>query len=254
MRFVFLSALAVLLAACTATPQPVEPVNLSYLRADEPPSEALRGLAEASRGSYLQARIFMPNWQSAGGGGGLVNGASATLVDGQGLAVTVAHIAMGVSYDAAVIKADGQRYRARILDVSPQQELALLQFEPSGDMTAATPPAFAPPESLSPGDQVFAIGTPGNRAGVVAQGRVVQPRSARRISYGEYGYDNAIVLAMDAVPGFSGGPLFDMKGRLVGIIASFDLESRPSRHIAAGRAYAIPIRDIQFYLKSVDKI
>lgn len=251
MRAVFLAALTVLLAACAGAPQPIEPVQLSYLRADEPPSEQLRALTERSRDSYLQAHIFMPDWDGAGGGDGRVNGASATLVDARGLAVTAAHIAMGESYEAAIVTADGRRYRAETLDVSPQRELALLRFDPSGGETAQRPAAFAPPGSLSPGDAVFAIGTPGNTAGVVAQGRVTQPRSARRISYGEFGYDNAIVLAMDAVPGFSGGPVFDMNGRLIGIVASFDLNLRPSRHIAAGRAYAIPIEDIKTYLERV---
>ena len=180
---------------------------------------------------------------------GTVSGASGTVVDPAGYVVTAAHIALGTRYRAEITTVDGRVYPARIVDVDPSRELALLRIEAPPRLAA---PRFADPSRLRVGDRVLAIGTPINKKGVVSVGAVARTRYPRRIQYGRYGYDDAIVLRMAVEPGHSGGPVFNMRGELIGIIGSFALP-KPGRRSGPPpeRAFAIPASAIAAYLDEV---
>jgi S1-C subfamily serine protease len=100
------------------------------------------------------------------------------------------------------------------------------------------------------GDHVFAVGTPGNRPGIVSLGRVVEPRRPNRLEYNGYGFDDAIKLKIDVEPGNSGGPVFDKEGRVVGIVASFVLgDVDASKPTPPPRlAYAVPSNSIRAFV------
>lgn len=44
--------------------------------------------------------------------------------------------------------------------------------------------------------------------------------SGRAVAYGKFGYPDALVLSMGTQKGESGGPLFDSKGELIGMVVS----------------------------------
>lgn len=179
----------------------------------------------------------------------VVNGASGTIVDERGLVVTAAHIAKDRRFAAEVTTADGMVHQATILDVAPARELALLKIAPGSGVEV---PERADPGSLRAGQPVMAIGTPDNVPGVVSFGRIISPRRTERISYAEYGFDDAIELAMEIEPGHSGGPVFDTEGRLIGVLASFGLgDTRRVPYVSTRLAYAIPISGVAAYLVEV---
>lgn len=182
----------------------------------------------------------------AGARVGIVNGASGTIIDARGYIVTAAHIATSVDLQARATTLDGRAHEAVILRVSPERELALLKIEPFPGLVAVQ---LAEEDAVRWGDRVFAIGTPDNVAGVVASGEVRRPRLPDRVQYGAYGFSDAIELDIDASPGFSGGPVFDRKGEMVGMMAGFGLgDTSRMPYKSPHLGYAVPASAIRTYL------
>ena len=245
--------LALLILAACAAPAPspdgarVEtPAALTFT---DPPGPGLdfpdyRAVAEASAGIYVRVRIVAEE-ERGGGPSNVLNFASGFIADGRGYVVTAAHIANATKFKAEVITLDGRRYHGRVVAVERGRELGLIKINPFPDMPVAR---FADSAELSAGEPALAIGTPAHHGGIVSVGRIIEPRLARRIHYNDYGYDNAIALAMAVEPGHSGGPLVDGRGRVIGMIASFLLGKGGSN--APHVALAVPSNDIAAFLKA----
>lgn len=242
---------AMLLGCAGGGPAAPQSVELTFAEEVGEPSRDVRALAERSVPGYLYVTISAPGSGVANSPTAVINAASATLVDQRGYAVTVAHIAKSTEFAAEVMTADGERHAAEILHVAADRELALLKFEPSAD-ARLEPLPIAPPDSLARGDFVLAIGTPDNKPGVATSGEIVHLRKDKRIEYGVFGFNDALVMEMEIVPGYSGGPLIDVDGRLVGIVASFALgDTTRVPYVSPRLAYAVPAAQIRAYLDEV---
>lgn len=210
-------------------------------------------IAEAAAPGYVRVIIedrtdAAKSSREAGTGRSVVNGASGTIVDSSGLIVTAAHIALSESYKATVITIDGTKRPADILVVARGQELALLRIAPFPGMQ---PFVLADSDLVTDGEKIVAIGTPDNKPGVVSPGYIVQAKRPTRLEYNGFGYDDAIKLKLDALPGHSGGPVVDMNGRLIGIVASFVLPATDGPGAVLPRlAYAVPSNAIRRFVAS----
>ena len=126
-----------------------------------------------------------------------------------GLVVTTSH---GVErdHDLTVEGADGSRHIAALLGRDADTDLALLRVE-GGSLTTAP---HAPPESVKVGQLVLALGRPGTVALQATLGIINARLESQTGGQPEY------ILNTDAVlyPGFSGGPLVDMNGQVVGVV------------------------------------
>jgi S1-C subfamily serine protease len=106
--------------------------------------------------------------------------------------------------------------------------------------------------ALRAGEPAFVIGTPDNKPGMVALGRVAVPRMSRRIAYGGFGFSDGIELRADVQPGHSGGPVFDGAGRLIGILAGFGLgDTSRKTYVPTLIGYAVPSVTVAAYLASI---
>ena len=257
-----LAAALALLAACAA-PAPVPdgarveaPAELSYPSPPEPGTDFpdYRAVAQANAGIYVRVRILDENdkplarSEASSVSTNVLNFASGFIADKRGYVVTAAHIANATKFTAEVITLDGRRYSGRIVAVERQRELALIKIAPFPGMEAAR---FADSDRLFAGEPALAIGTPAHHGGIVSVGHIIEPRLNRRIHYNDYGYDNAIALAMPIEPGHSGGPILDREGRVIGMIASFLLGPSGSKAGAAPRVgLGVPANDILAFLRS----
>ncbi|MFI4986872.1 MAG: S1C family serine protease [Alphaproteobacteria bacterium] len=251
-----------LLAACAAATTRTaedgakveEPAALSFPYAVEPGVDFpdFRAVAEGNAGIYVRVRVIAEETaaarsEAASQPSSVLNFASGFIVDARGYVVTAAHIANSTAFKAEVVTLDGRRFSGRIVAVERAHELALIKIDPYPGMMAAR---FADSSTLAAGEPALAIGTPKHHGGIVSVGRILDPRLARRIQYNDYGYDDAIALAMSIDTGHSGGPVLDREGRVIGMIASFLLGEGGSK--AKPRppvGLAVPANDIAAFLK-----
>jgi len=249
-RALLACALLWALAGCAPPTSPSRPVALTYRpEADglEPPPQ-VRSVVERVSGAHVRVVIYGPTEDEGMPALWIVNGGSGTIVDPCGLVITAAHVARSARFLARVIAMDGRTHEAEILGVIPESDLAVMKIAPFAGMQVAR---LAAAPRLAAGRRVFAIGAPGNRMGVVALGRVVRARRERPIDYGEFGFEDAIELEMEVEPGFSGGPLFDDGGRLVGMLAGFGLgDTRRAPYVPTRVAFAVPAHGIARHLAS----
>lgn len=140
---------------------------------------------------------------------------SAVVVDPGGLLLTVNYVVMGARR-VRVTMTDGRRLDAKIAAQDFESGLALLRVSATG-LPAAR---LASSEDVALGASVFVIAATGPTDRRVAGGIVTDLGEFE--AYWEYLLDRGIVSSAGN-PGFGGGPLFDVRGSVVGI-ASLNLE------------------------------
>ena len=102
-------------------------------------------------------------------------------------------------------------YEATVIGRDAKTDIAVLRFDPEGaDITAVS---MGDSDKLRVGDWVMAIGNPFGLGGTVTAGIV----SARGRDIGSGPYDDFIQTDASINRGNSGGPLFDMNGKVIGI-------------------------------------
>ncbi len=134
---------------------------------------------------------------------------SATLVDTQGTLLTVNYVVIGGREIVATL-ADGRRFPAEIVAQDFESGIAVLRI-PVRDQPAAS---LGDSRHLAVGQEVFVLASTGPTARRVAGGVItdVGPFDA----HWEYMLDSAIRTSAFN-PGLGGGPLFDLRGRLIGV-------------------------------------
>ena len=134
---------------------------------------------------------------------------SGFIIDASGIVVTNNHVIDGAS-EINVILADNTTLRAELLGTDPRTDLAVLRVR----HTAPLP--FVPwgnSDTAEVGDWVLAIGNPFGLGGTVTTGIV----SARGRDIRQGPFDDFIQTDAAINRGNSGGPLFNMRGEVVGI-------------------------------------
>jgi len=154
----------------------------------------------------------------------------------QGHIVTNFHVIYGA--DAITVTlADRTQYRARVVGVDPDHDLAVLQIRAPTE--ALVPITVGTSRDLKVGQKVLAIGNPFGldhtlTTGVVsAVGRTIKSMTNRTI-------DNVIQTDAAINPGNSGGPLLESSGRLIGINTQIISPSGAY----AGIGFAVPVDTI----------
>lgn len=179
---------------------------------------------------------------------GAVSTASGVIVDARkGYIVTAAHIARDPSFSARITTWDGRQYDARIVNVLPDEDLALLK---TGPIAGGRSARLAHSTGLRRGEFVLAIGTPKRKMGVVTLGRIRLRNIGQRLDYGMWGFDNAIEISMTVEVGHSGGPVFDAKGDLIGMIAGYERRSvTKTGYRTPSITYVVPSSGIRSFLR-----
>ena len=145
---------------------------------------------------------------------------------GGGVIVTADHV-VERDEDITVTLADGQKVAATLAGRDPGSDVAVLRLAAGGAIPA--PAELAPADSAKIGHIALAVGRPGGSL-MASFGIVSALGGSWRTQRGGIveGYVRADVTLY---PGFSGGPLVDAQGRVVGL---------NSWHLAGGQELAIP--------------
>ncbi len=134
---------------------------------------------------------------------------SGFIIDEKGIVVTNNHVIQDA--EDIIVRVNGnQEFKAKVLGADPLMDIAVLQLETDEKFK---PVAFGDSDKARIGDWVIAIGNPFGLGGTVTSGII----SARNRSIGLSRYENFIQTDASINSGNSGGPLFNMKGNVIGI-------------------------------------
>jgi len=136
---------------------------------------------------------------------------------------------------------DGSKSEASVVNVQPENDLAVIRAKTSPD--DLKPATMASTAGLNPGDTVVAVGFPFGigpsvSAGVVSglKREFVDPQRKDRGRL-----TNLIQFDAAVNPGNSGGPLINRDGEVVGIVTA--LYNPTGQHVFAGMGFAVPIEN-----------
>ena len=177
------------------------------------PAERNIQMPKAPDGSPLQEFFdeFFKKQQGLGGGQPrkVQSLGSGFVIDASGLVVTNNHVIEGAD-EVTVILTDNTRLKAEVVGRDKKTDVALLRVKPAKPLKFVE---FGDSDQARVGDWVMAIGNPLGLGGSVTIGIV----SARNRDIHAGPYDNFIQTDAAINKGNSGGPLFDMDGRVIGI-------------------------------------
>ncbi len=154
---------------------------------------------------------------------------SGVIITADGYVLTAAHVAGGKDRDAWVILSDGTQLKARTLGMNRDKDAGLLKIEDSrfGSWPYAT---IGKSSDLNVGQWCVASGHPGGwkpeRGAVIRVGRVL------KISQNP-NEKSAHTLFTDCalIGGDSGGPLFTLEGKLIGIHSRIGTDVEDNMHV-----------------------
>ncbi len=164
-------------------------------------------------------------------------GGTGIIWSNDGYILTCSHVVMHAE-DVEVGLPDGRNLPAKILGQDPYTDVALLKVEAEN----LTPIQTADSEKLRPGQFVLALANAFGGPVSVTSGIITSPR---RNLQGWWGRTLQDVIITDAPlnPGYSGGPLVDAEGRMIGLNSAF----------VSGRGIAIPINKVTQSLEHLKK-
>jgi serine protease Do len=154
---------------------------------------------------------------------------SGFIVSPDGYILTNAHVVQGAS-QVTVKMTDRREYEAKVIGVDERTDVAVIKIEAKNLPTVKLGDA----SKLKPGEWVIAIGSPFGFENSVTAGVV---SATSRSMPGEANYTPFIQTDVAVNPGNSGGPLFNLKGEVVGI--NSQIYSRTGGYM--GLSFAVPI-------------
>ena len=153
---------------------------------------------------------------------------SGFIVRKDGTVVTNNHVIANA--DDIIVRVNNKEYEAKVLGADPYADVAVLKIQSS---EIFNPVQFGNSDKSRVGDWVVAIGNPFGLGGTVTSGII----SARNRDVGLTRYDDFIQTDASINQGNSGGPLFNLEGKVIGINTAI---IAPGQTGSIGIGFAIP--------------
>lgn len=206
----FLAAFAALAISFAALPPASAELGIDGLRQTEKKIQDLSKRAMQSTVSLIPGG----NQMRIGTGSGVV-------VSKEGLILTAAHVAMEMNNKVTVIFPDGSRANADVLGMDYSRDAAMLQITDGGEYPFVE---LGDSGEMIANDWCIALGHAGgffaDRSPPVRLGRVIENDPEEFLTS-----DSALI------GGDSGGPLFDIDGKLIGIHSNIGFSLSQNRHV-----------------------
>ena len=153
---------------------------------------------------------------------------SGFIIDTKGTVVTNNHVISGA--DDILVRIGDKEYKAKVIGADPYMDIAVLKIETNDKFK---PVNFGDSDKARVGDWAVAIGNPFGLGGTVTAGII----SARNRDINLTRYDDFIQTDASINQGNSGGPLFNLKGEVIGINTAI---IAPGQSGSIGIGFAIP--------------
>jgi S1-C subfamily serine protease len=160
---------------------------------------------------------------------------SGFILDKEGHILTNNHVIDNAQL-VEVTLSDKKKYKASVVGVDKNHDLALLQIKDAANLTPAT---LAESTNLVVGQRVYAIGNPFGFSGTMTRGIISAIRSVAMPSGNKI--EDAIQTDASVNPGNSGGPLLNSRGEVIGITTLIASNPNGGADQSAGIGFAIPI-------------
>jgi putative serine protease PepD len=199
--------------------------------APEPATGSVAAVAKAALPSVVQIEASTASGGSTGSG---------VVIRSDGYILTNNHVVEGATGTVRVLFSDGLVEEAKIVGMSPEYDLAVVQL----DRTDVTPLVLGDSDAMVVGDPVIAVGAPLGLESTVTTGIV--SALDRPVTTGRGGtpaYMAAIQTDAAINPGNSGGPLLNMRGEIIGIntaIAALPGATQATGAGSVGLGFSIP--------------
>ncbi len=144
---------------------------------------------------------------------------SGVIASADGLVLTAAHVVQGAD-EVEVVFPNGEQVRGKVLGANYSKDVAMVQISGKGPWPFA---GLGSSKSLAAGDWVIALG---HSAGFDAA-RTPPVRFGRVVSKGP---GNFLTTDCTLIGGDSGGPLFDLDGKIIGINSSIGVSLTNNNH------------------------
>jgi S1-C subfamily serine protease len=158
---------------------------------------------------------------------------SGSIIDPKGYVLTNYHVIKDAS-ELSVTLADGSNYKGEVVGADPENDLAVVRFDPKGAELTVIP--FGSSNDLRVGQKVLAIGNPFALDRTLTTGIV---SGLGRPVRGNSGLVIREMIQTDASinPGNSGGPLLNSRGEMIGVNTMIFSPSGGS----VGIGFAVPV-------------
>ena len=153
---------------------------------------------------------------------------SGFIIDTKGTVITNNHVISGA--DDILVKVGDKEFKAKVIGADPYMDIAVLKIEAEDQFK---PVRFGDSDKARVGDWAVAIGNPFGLGGTVTAGII----SARNRDINLTRYDDFIQTDASINQGNSGGPLFNLKGEVIGINTAI---IAPGQSGSIGIGFAIP--------------
>jgi S1-C subfamily serine protease len=174
-------------------------------------------------------------------GGGRAASGSGFVIDDDGHVITNDHVVEGATQYRVRFGENGDPIVAKLLGTDPSADLALLQIDPKDIKQDVRPLALGTSETLRPGDEAIAIGSPFGLQGTVTSGIVSALGRTIRAPNG-FSISGAVQTDAAINPGNSGGPLLDARGRVIGVNSQIQTSGGNQN---SGVGFAVPVDAIK---------
>lgn len=229
--------------------QPVNHINYKgaalnapdFVKASETATPSVVFIKTLSNGSTQ--RDYWDFWDFFGNQGPIASSGSGVIISADGYIVTNNHVIEGADDIEVQLSNSRKAYKAKVIGIDPNTDLALLKIEASG-LPKAT---FSNSENLRIGEWVLAVGNPFNLTSTVTAGIVSAKGRSLHIVNTQFPIESFIQTDAAINPGNSGGALVNGNGELVGINTAIYTKTGSY----SGYGFAIPANIVQKVVKDL---
>lgn len=165
---------------------------------------------------------------------------SGFIIDKEGIIVTNYHVIKDANQIEVIL--NSKNYKAKLIGYDKKIDIALLKINSNNDFDFVE---FADSSKIEIGDLIVAVGNPYGLGGTVTSGII----SALNRDINMTPYDNFIQIDAAINKGNSGGPTFNMDGKVVGVNTAIISPTGGN----VGLAFSIPSNDVKKIIYDLKK-